>query len=132
MENEVVSTRTQKIWLGEDGIIRCVALFTPTHTLADAKENVAITLKLAQGKKRPLLIDIRQAKFVDRESRAYYAGPENAKVALAAAFLIASPLSKMIGNFFLRLNKTRFPTRLFTSEAEAIEWLKGFGDAMAA
>jgi hypothetical protein len=36
MANEVVFTRTEKIWLAEDGIIRCIVLPTPKHKLEDA------------------------------------------------------------------------------------------------
>jgi len=63
---------------------------------------------------------------MDREARRYFAGEETAKVESAAALLIESPLSKAIGNFFMGLNKPIVPTRLFTSEAEALAWLKGF------
>ena len=44
----------------------------------------------------------------------------------SAAILIDSALSRMIGNVFITFNKPMFPTRLFISETEAIEWLKGF------
>jgi hypothetical protein len=44
----------------------------------------------------------------------------------AAALLIGSPLTRAIGNFFMGLNKPLIPTRLFTSETEALAWLKGF------
>jgi hypothetical protein len=126
MANEVVFTRTEKIWLAEDGIIRCIVLPTPKHKLEDAKENVAVISKLAGQKKRPVLVDARQVKSIERESRAYYAGQECAKVQSAVAFLISSYISKIIGNFFLGFNKPLFPINIFTSQAEAIEWLKGF------
>ena len=40
--------------------------------------------------------------------------------------LIRSPLARAIGNFFRGLNKPLFPTRLFTSEPEAMAWLRSF------
>jgi hypothetical protein len=45
---------------------------------------------------------------------------------MSAAMLIDSAVSRMIGNIFLATQKTSFPVRLFNSEAEAIQWLKGF------
>ena len=39
---------------------------------------------------------------------------------------LRSPLTRAIGNFFLGLNKPLMPTRLFTSEEEALAWLKTF------
>jgi hypothetical protein len=32
----------------------------------------------------------------------------------------------MIGNFFLALHRPADPTRLFTSESEALDWLRQF------
>ncbi len=63
-----------------------------------------------------------------RDARVYFAGSESKKVHSAAALLAQSPLSKVLGNLFLGLNKPLFPTRLFTSEKDAIEWLKGYID----
>jgi hypothetical protein len=62
---------------------------------------------------------------MDREARLFFAGEETAKVESAAALIIDSLLSRAIGNFFMGLNKPIIPTRLFTSEAEALAWLKG-------
>jgi hypothetical protein len=42
----------------------------------------------------------------------------------AFAIIIQSPLSRVIGNFFMGLNKPRVPARLFKSEKEAVKWLK--------
>jgi hypothetical protein len=44
----------------------------------------------------------------------------------ATALIISSPLSRAIGNFFLGLNRTSMPTRLFTSEADALAWLSEY------
>ena len=35
----------------------------------------------------------------------------------------ASPVSRTIGNFFLGLHRAPYPTRLFSSEREALGWL---------
>ena len=48
------------------------------------------------------------------------------KLFLAQAIIVDSPVSRLIGSFFLGLNKPPFPTKLFTSEADAVEWLKGY------
>jgi len=40
------------------------------------------------------------------------------------ALLIASPLSRVLGNFYLRINRPETPTRLFSSEEEAGAWLR--------
>ena len=118
-----VPSRVSKIWLGEDGIIHIVILPNAELSQADAKANVVAVDQISQGKKQPLLVDIRQAKAMDREVRREFASATNVT---ATALLIASPVSRVIGNFFIGLNEAAVPVRLFTSEAEAVEWLKGF------
>ncbi len=126
MASEVIETRSLRIWMGEDGIMRQVTLPVPEHTLDDAKENVEIAAKICKGKKVPGLIDIREVKSASREARMYFTGDESAKVLNAAAMLVDSPVSRIIGNFFIGLNKAPFPCKLFSSESAAIEWLREF------
>jgi len=127
MKNEIFETRTVKIWLGEDGILRMVGIKpNASVTLTEAKENFDACVKASKGKKRPLFVDIRQIKSVDRESRQYTAGEATAKFTYRVAILFGSPLSKFFGNLFLKLNNPLLPTKLFSSEDEAIEWLKGY------
>jgi hypothetical protein len=54
------------------------------------------------------------------------AGPEGLKVSQAVALLMGSPVSRVLGNLYLGLNKPPIPTRLFTSEEEAKVWLRSF------
>jgi hypothetical protein len=94
--------------------------------LEDAKEAVREITLLGQGRKRPVLVDLRQCKSISVDARTYLAGPEMARVELAKAVLVVSRLRKTMGNLALRLKKPLIPTRLFTSEEKALEWLRGF------
>jgi hypothetical protein len=114
--------------LGEDGLVRLVYLTDAEGTLATAEASVAEMARLTGGKKAPLLADIRGLKSATQECRQYYVGPEANRIALAVALLGDSPVSKVLGNFYLAVNQPLFPCRLFTSEAEATDWLKGFCD----
>jgi len=125
MADEVV-TRTRRYRMGDDGIMRIRVLPGAEETLADAVENVRVGAAMLKGRRCPFLNDSRLIKSVDREARAYYAGPESAANVSAVAVFTASPTQRTIGNFFLMLNKPRFPIRFFTSEAEALAWLEGF------
>lgn len=126
MEENAIYTRTQKIWLREDGILHFLSLPEIEHELEDAIENIKVASSLGNGQRLPALIDLRKIKGMNREARAYYAGNETAKVESAAALLIDSYIGHMLGNFFMGLNKPIIPTQLFTDEAEAIDWLKTF------
>jgi hypothetical protein len=89
----------------------------------DAREDIEAIRKLGKGKRLPVLVDIREVRSADRDARAYFGGAEAARVELAAAILVGSPLSRMIGNFYLTVSAPLIPTRLFASYAEAIAWL---------
>jgi hypothetical protein len=126
MENEGLVTRVNKVWIGEDGIARIIHVPDAEVTLEDAKETMAAYLKLNKGKRMPLFVDTKKMKSLAREARHYYAGEEAAKVASAVAIIVGTPVSRVLGNFYLGLSNPHLPSRLFTSEAEALEWLKGY------
>jgi hypothetical protein len=129
---EKSSTETEKghFCLEDDGIIHVTSLpgTDQTYGLADAKEFVAALTRLAGERRVPVLVKMKEVRQVDREARRYFAGEEPAKVTLAAALLVDSVISRVIGNFFLGYNKTLFPAKLFGTEHDAIDWLKGFVD----
>jgi hypothetical protein len=95
-------------------------------TVDDARENVALCHRMNAGGKRPVLVDLRAIKSQTAEARAYLAGPEGSAICQAVGLLIGSPVSRVLGNFYLGLNKPLVPTRLFTSEEEAQAWLRSF------
>ena len=122
-EQAVIDTRCSRIRLGEDGILRSAARPGVEMTLADTEEDVATGLKIAGGRKVPLLIITGGLRSMSREARNYFAGEAAAGLILAQAVVVGSAVSRIIANFFLRLTRASFPTRLFTSEAEAMAWL---------
>lgn len=120
----LVEVRTQKIWLDGEGIVHAKLKPHLALGLADAREAVRAIGQLCGGKPSPVLVDMTELLSMDRDARQYFAGAETARVESAVAILIRSPLSRAIGNFFMGLNKPLFPTRLFTSEQDALAWLK--------
>ncbi len=74
--------------------------------------------------KLPVLADSRQVTYHSKEVREFYASREMGDHISAMAVLVESFATKLIGNFFIRVNKPHFPTKLFTDEKEAIAWLK--------
>jgi hypothetical protein len=114
------------IWLEDDGIVREKWGPHSQIGLEEAHQVMHAISVMCGGKATPTFVDLTQVTAIHREARVYFAGEETAKVQAAAALLIGSPLTRAIGNFFMGLNKPLIPTRLFTSEAEAIAWLKGF------
>jgi hypothetical protein len=121
-----VTTRTAKIWLRDDGLIHLVAFPNAQEGLADAQANMAASFSVSRGRRRPLLVDLRAVKGMDREARAYYSSAEAADKITALALLVESPVSRLVANFLIGFNKVPVPTKLFTSPDEAVAWLKQF------
>ena len=126
MGNNEVTTRTQQIVLEESGIVKCTAFDNIAMTLEGAIENVAAVKTLAKGRKVPVLVDLSNTISASQEARAYFTKPEVAEIQSACAMIVKSLLSQMVGNFFLGLNKTRFPLKLFKNEEEARTWLANY------
>jgi len=125
-ERRVIVTRAARIWLDDDDIIHSHCLPNIEQTIADAEETTAAFWEIAGHRRLPVLVDLRRARAIDRLARNHYAGPEGARVQCAVGLLVGSPLSRMVGNVFLGFNNTIIPVRLFTVEAEALAWLRGF------
>ena len=119
-------TRTARISLGDDGIIRKIFLENAQETLKDALESEVIIKQLSSGKKRPMFADFTALRSMDPEARAYYTGEQAGALISACAGVTKSKIGKVISNFFIGFNRPPSPVKLFTSEEEAIEWLKRF------
>lgn len=122
--SDIVETQTARIWMRPDGIAHASIIKGAEQKCGDIQENIAHVSELSRGKKVPLLMDIRESKGVDREGSRYAASEEVGKHITGMAVLVMSPFSRVMGNLWLRTTKPHFPTRLFTSEEDAIEWLK--------
>lgn len=120
------STSIFTTWLDESGICRTVVKKNGAIGLIEAKDNTMEVEKISNGKLPPILVDIREIKSIDKQARDHFAMKNRAPKVCAIGVLIKSPLSKVIGNFFLGINLPSVPTKLFTSEEKALEWLKKF------
>jgi hypothetical protein len=108
----------------ELGILRFVYDRGAVCAIEQAKENVKIQLEASGGRVVPILCDISKVKVIDHESRVFYGESPNFR---ALALVTASPIGNIIGNVFLAVyGKRETPTKLFTSESDAINWLKEF------
>lgn len=126
------TTRTARLWIGGDGVARVILAHGCEQARADAEAVIrALESLLGEGRRRPTLFDYRFMKSMERGARAYHAGPETARVASAVAILVGSPVSRLIGTFVMGMNKPHVPTRLFTSEPDALAWLAGFVEPIA-
>lgn len=113
-------------WMGDDGIARTVVKQDANITIVEARENSVAVNALSKGKSFPLLVDSRNIRSISKEARDFFSLNNRDSHVIAFAIIIDSPISKIIGNFFMGLNKPRVPAKLFTNEESAVKWLKSF------
>lgn len=91
--------------------------------LEDAREAIDATWRVAGERKRPVLVDMTGLAGETREARLYFVSDEAVARYSAVAILVGSPVSRVIGSFFLRLSEHKVPTRLFSDRGEAESFL---------
>ena len=127
LEDGEIEIRIARLWLWPDGIIRAVAKPGASQSVDDAREVVATLEKLNVGGRRPVLADIGRLHYMDSATRRYYSSSDSClELVSAAAVLVSSPISRVIGSFLVGLNRVKVPIRLFSSEPEALEWLRRY------
>ena len=117
-------TPTALVALNDDRIITVRVKPGVAQTVSDAEKNLAAALDLRNGERRPILVDIRDAVPLDADVRRYYSGQVLVGFTCLALLIKANPLGRMIGNVYLRIANTEIPTRLFTDEGAALQWLR--------
>ena len=110
--------------MGIDGIARTKVKENAEVTLEDAQANSVLVNSFYVDEKFPILIDSRGIKSISREARSFFTTNGRATNTMAFAILIDSAVSKVVGNFFLGINKPAVPTKLFMDEELAIQWLR--------
>ena len=101
-----------RMWLRPDGIVQLVWVTAAVMSLEDALAATEAMTRLTGGRRCPLLVDAHDAGRGDLVS--------------AVGVIVATPLSRLTGNFFIVVSKPMPPTRLFDDESSAIAWLGEF------
>ena len=91
-----------------------------------AKEIVRVRLSFTGNTKMAAIIRSQGVVSIDKASREYLASAEATRGLLATAIIVQSSFSSFLGNFFLLVNSTNMPVRIFTSEEKAKKWLRQF------
>jgi len=125
---KVITYKNQRVWLEPEHRIIMAEFGDATEMdIEDARRSTKLMIEITNGEQRPLLVDFKHLKSQTKECREYYAkDPEHVKTYSAVAILVGSPLTRVIANFFMGINKPVRPTRLFEDRDRALEWLKQF------
>lgn len=93
-------------------------------TESAAAEVASAHVFLAAGARSPVLVDMRGVISADRGTRELAAGPGVSAVTARLAILVGNPVTRVLGNFFLRVSAPKYPTKIFNDETLARAWLR--------
>jgi len=111
-------------WFSETGILYARSKNVP-RTLETQKETFALVRKMSGGKKVCMLVDITRLSPMDKATRDHVA-KELPNYVTAIAAMSNSILGRTLGNLFVALKGMPVPSKFFTDEKAALEWLKQY------
>ena len=122
---QITEWPTSTTWFDNSGILCSVYKKGVIRTMADTQKAMEEFKKILNGRKICMLVDVTHTGQVSKEVREYVA-MELPKIVKAIAMVSDSPLGKMLANLFLTLKTQAYPTKVFSNELEAREWLKQY------
>jgi len=124
MESSTIKTKLNEIWIDNEGILRVKAVAEGEMDLEEAIECFSVYKKLGCDKKKVLqLIDLSIYVTITKEAREYVdtMGP---KFFITSAILSDSLPVRILVNFFVKFFQPKVPIKMFSTETEALEWLR--------
>ena len=112
-EFAVITNPKFRMWLRPDGIVQLVWVPRATMGLDDALAATDAMTTLTGGREHPLLVDTHDAGAQDRPARMEFV--RRGDLVSAVALIVGTPLSRMMGDFFLSVSKPVAPTRCSTT-----------------
>jgi hypothetical protein len=127
MEQNKQKTSQGEAWMDKDGFLYQDYPPGTEITIEDSLGELKIYRStFCKEVKRPIIVDISNIKTVSKESRNIYSSDEMGDTISAAALIVSNPVSRIMGNFYMGISKTKMPVRMFTRVDEAKKWLKDF------
>jgi len=125
MENYPQPNEMPKVFLDDDGIINVIfgtIIVTPAHIVFGA----AMQSQAFPDQKMPVMIVGEIAHDIRGEIAAVGATKSVVDVTSRLAIVTEEKISKVLGEVFIKSQNNPYPTELFSSRHEAIEWLNSF------
>jgi hypothetical protein len=125
-QRQVRLKKTLHIVVEEDPVIIKIESFNGEYVeTEDVEEIRKANLELSGGGPFMILLDTSQGHApASPEANKLMASKEFAGNRKGIAIIARSLATKLLSNFFIRFNKPHTPTRVFTDEVTALEWLK--------
>ncbi|MFB0836974.1 MULTISPECIES: DUF7793 family protein [unclassified Arthrobacter] len=124
MEPVMVDGGKGTVELRADGIIHLIWEPSVRIEVEDATAAMAAVNRIAGEGTYPMLVDMATTENVSIQARSVFSIPCAAN---RIALLGASPVDRIIANFFLGVHVPPCPTRFFTSRSDSMKWLQQSG-----
>ena len=127
-DTEWIFTSSGKIRLLKEGIIH--VHINPGHlqTPENAHENLGVAKTHCHTVQRRVLLDLRGAKPLLKETRAVYSDPDIAKYFNGLALVVKTDkISQLMANIYMKVSGKPFPMRLCFDFEEGKNWLSKLG-----
>lgn len=98
----------------------------PEIDLTTAQEATIMRQKVIGDRIVPSIADISVVKRVPKETREFFSSPQAGEDLSALAVVVSNPVTRTMGNFFLKFHQPKYPFKLFTSLDEATSWISQF------
>jgi hypothetical protein len=112
--------------LRSDGIVMITYPDNFSFTLKESIESVNAIGEITKGIPHPILKIPGKYTTVDKDTREHVAKGDGARFSVAEAFILRSLAHRLVGNFYLSVEKPQKPTRFFNDLSSAETWLKTF------
>ena len=119
-----IHTKKIRIRFLEEGIVENYFKGGDLMEVDDFIELKKVNLNLFANKPYTVLVEAEELTSFSKESREYVASKEYVGLTIAKALYIKSLGQRIVGNFYLHVNKPHIKTKLFTDRTKAIDWLR--------
>ena len=128
MLNDLKKINTEKfeVTLIEKGIIENVLMPSVIIDEKDVLELKEHNFQIAAGEPYALLVIPGHLTTITKEAKELLAQKDFVHITFAKALLIKSAGHKLVGNFYLKINKPHTNTKIFSDRLKALIWLRSF------
>lgn len=123
---QVFDSPNSTYWFDSDGILCVITKQAPELPLEEQKAQMQKLKALIGDKKICMLIDVTHSNRSSSAESREYNSKEVPKFTNAMAFIISSPLTRMLAYLFFAFTTVPFPIKTFSNEEEARDWLKQY------
>ena len=117
---------THDIQLMDNGIMVIHNFDKREQTVEDQKKLIEIIGEMTGKKRIPMFHTFEEFSLPGKEVREFWASDATCLYSKADAFIATSVGQRIIGNFYMKIEKPTRPSKLFSDKTKAMEWLKAF------